>query len=229
MRRGGALVEIDATPLVPGDLLLLAEGDRLSADARLITRRRRGGHVAADRRVAAGDAQRRALAARPPRRSRPRTSCSPGTLCTGGDAQAIVYGTGMHTQLGRIAALSQTVVDETSPLQRQVNRAAAADRDRRGRARRHVLRRRAPGRRAQPRRRGRLRDRAARRQRARGPAADDHARARGRRAPDGQAPRAGEEADRGRDARVDRRHLHRQDRHAHRGPDDRDVAVAGRQ
>ena len=29
----------------------------------------------------------------------------------------------MHTQLGRIAALSQTVVEETSPLQRQVNKA----------------------------------------------------------------------------------------------------------
>jgi len=36
VRRGGALVEIDATTLVPGDLLLLAEGDGLSADARLI-------------------------------------------------------------------------------------------------------------------------------------------------------------------------------------------------
>ena len=36
MRRGGALLEIDATALVPGDLLLLAEGDRLSAfNARL--------------------------------------------------------------------------------------------------------------------------------------------------------------------------------------------------
>jgi len=36
VRRGGTLVEIDATALVPGDLLLLAEGDRLSADARVI-------------------------------------------------------------------------------------------------------------------------------------------------------------------------------------------------
>ena len=60
----------------------------------------------------------------PPRRWSPTTSCSAGTLCTGGEAQAVVYATGMGTQLGRIAALSQTVVDETSPLQRQVNRAA---------------------------------------------------------------------------------------------------------
>jgi calcium-translocating P-type ATPase len=123
VRRGGALVEIDATALVPGDLLLLAEGDRLSADARLIA-----GAVEVDMSPLTGESQ-------PVTRSSERLApaASPleaddlvfaGTLCTGGDAQALVYGTGMNTQLGRIAALSQTVVAETSPLQRQVNRAA---------------------------------------------------------------------------------------------------------
>ena len=123
VRRGGALAEIDATALVPGDLLLLAEGDRLSADARLIA-----GAVEVDMSPLTGESQ-------PVTRSAERShrAAAPleaedlvfaGTLCSGGDAQAIVYGTGMHTQLGRIAALSQTVVDETSPLQRQVNRAA---------------------------------------------------------------------------------------------------------
>ena len=106
-----------------GDLLLLAEGDRLSADARLIA-----GAVEVDMSPLTGESQ-------PVRRTseRSRRAAAPleaedlvfaGTLCTGGDAQAVVYGTGMHTQLGRIAALSQSVVDETSPLQRQVNRAA---------------------------------------------------------------------------------------------------------
>jgi calcium-translocating P-type ATPase len=123
VRRGGVLTEIDATALVPGDLLLLAEGDRLSADARLIA-----GAVEVDMSPLTGESQ-------PVTRSADRSApaASPleaedlvfaGTLCTGGDAQALVYGTAMHTQLGRIAALSQTVVDEQSPLQRQVNRAA---------------------------------------------------------------------------------------------------------
>jgi magnesium-transporting ATPase (P-type) len=109
------LVEVDATALVPGDLLLLAEGDRLSADARLIV-----GAVEVDMSPLTGESQ-------PVTRSAERfePAAAPleaedlvfaGTLCTGGDAQAVVYGTGMHTQLGRIAALSQTVVDETSPL-----------------------------------------------------------------------------------------------------------------
>jgi calcium-translocating P-type ATPase len=123
VRRGGTLVEIDATTLVPGDLLLLAEGDRLSADARLIA-----GAVEVDMSPLTGESR---PVTRSTERSRPAAApleaedlVFAGTLCTGGDAQAVVYGTGMHTQLGRIAALSQTVVDERSPLQRQVNRAA---------------------------------------------------------------------------------------------------------
>ena len=123
VRRGGTLAEIDATALVPGDLLLLAEGDRLSADARLVA-----GAVEVDMSPLTGESQ---PVTRSADRSQPAAApleaedlVFAGTLCTGGDAQAVVYGTGMHTQLGRIAALSQTVVEESSPLQRQVNRAA---------------------------------------------------------------------------------------------------------
>jgi calcium-translocating P-type ATPase len=123
VRRAGVLVKIDATALVPGDLLLLAEGDRLSADARLIA-----GAVEVDMSPLTGESQ---PVTRSADRSEPAAApleaedlVFAGTLCTGGDAQAVVYGTAMHTQLGRIAALSQTVVDESSPLQRQVNTAA---------------------------------------------------------------------------------------------------------
>jgi magnesium-transporting ATPase (P-type) len=123
VRRGGELCEVDAAALVPGDLLLLAEGDRLSADARLIS-----GAVEVDMSPLTGESQ---PVTRSADRSRPAAAqleaedlVFAGTLCTGGDARAVVFGTGMHTQLGRIAALSQTVVEEISPLQRQVNRAA---------------------------------------------------------------------------------------------------------
>ena len=47
-----------------------------------------------------------------------------GTTCTGGEAHAVVFATGMHTELGRIAALSQRVKEEPSPLDRQVRRVA---------------------------------------------------------------------------------------------------------
>ena len=123
VRREGRTVEVEATTLVPGDLILLSEGDRLSADARLID-----GSVEVDMSALTGESQ---PVARGAIRSRP--AASPlesddllfgGTLVTGGEAEAVVYATGMGTQLGRIAALTQRVRVEVSPLQQQVNRAA---------------------------------------------------------------------------------------------------------
>jgi calcium-translocating P-type ATPase len=123
VRRDGEVIEIDASELVPGDLLLLSEGDRLSADARIVD-----GAVDLDMSPLTGESQPVARSA-----LRSRRAPSPlesddlvfgGTLCTAGEAAAVVYATGMATQLGRIAALSQRVRAEVSPLQRQVNSAA---------------------------------------------------------------------------------------------------------
>ena len=47
-----------------------------------------------------------------------------GTSCTGGQAQALVFATGMQTELGRISALSERVSREESPLEGQVRRVA---------------------------------------------------------------------------------------------------------
>ena len=47
-----------------------------------------------------------------------------GTNCTQGEATAVVFNTGMHTELGRIAALSQRVGHDESPLERQVKHVA---------------------------------------------------------------------------------------------------------
>jgi len=123
VRRGGEDAQVDATTLVPGDLLLIAAGDRLSADARLVD-----GSLEVDASPLTGESQ---PVVRMARRSEPAASplesedlVFSGTLCTGGEAEAIVYATGMATQLGRIAALSQRVRAEASPLQVQVNRVA---------------------------------------------------------------------------------------------------------
>jgi magnesium-transporting ATPase (P-type) len=123
VRRGGEVVELDPALLVPGDLLLIAEGDRLSADARLID-----GSVELDMSPLTGESEPVARSAeRFARAASPLESDDlvfAGTLCTSGEAEAVVYATGMHTRLGGIAALSQRVRGEQSPLQRQVNRAA---------------------------------------------------------------------------------------------------------
>ena len=123
VRRDAQAVTVDARELVPGDVLLLSEGDRLSADARLID-----GVLELDMSPLTGESM-------PVPRSAVRSRPSPspldsddlvfaGTLCTGGEAVGVVFATGMGTQLGRIAALSQRVRAEVSPLQVQVNRAA---------------------------------------------------------------------------------------------------------
>ena len=46
-----------------------------------------------------------------------------GTTCTGGEADALVTATGMRTELGRIAALSERAGSSESPLEHQVKRA----------------------------------------------------------------------------------------------------------
>ena len=123
VRRDGREQEVDAALLVPGDIVLLAEGDRLSADARLVD-----GSLELDMAALTGESQ---PVARTALRLREAPSALEaddlvfgGTLVTAGDAEAVVYATGMGTQLGRIAALSQRVRVEISPLQAQVNRAA---------------------------------------------------------------------------------------------------------
>ena len=121
--RDGHRVEIDARTLVPGDLMLIAEGDRISADGRLID-----GAIELDMSTLTGEAVPVARQADVPPERLPvlerRNRVFSGTTCTGGDARAIVTGTGMHTELGRIAALTQQVEREPSPLELQVKRVA---------------------------------------------------------------------------------------------------------
>ena len=47
-----------------------------------------------------------------------------GTACVGGEGRALVFGTGMHTELGRIAAMTERVEADPSPLEREVRRVA---------------------------------------------------------------------------------------------------------
>jgi calcium-translocating P-type ATPase len=121
--RNGEWCEIEARLLVPGDVLLIEEGERICADARLIS-----GTVEVDAATLTGESvpvTRMADAANGAATllDAPYLVFS-GTACTGGEAQAIVTATGMSTQLGRIAALSQRVGRDESPLEHQVKRVA---------------------------------------------------------------------------------------------------------
>jgi calcium-translocating P-type ATPase len=123
--RDGRHLVIDATEVVPGDLLLVEEGAAISADARIVRgaieidlSAINGESVPALRRVAeAGDAPARRVV-------ETADVVLSGTTCTGGEAGAVVVHTGMRTELGRIADLSSRTTRETSPLERQVRRVA---------------------------------------------------------------------------------------------------------
>ena len=120
--RDGHHRDIDAAELVPGDVVLIEAGDKISADSRLIA-----GALEIDSSTLTGESL-------PVFRSAELTDHLPlleardvvfsGTTCTEGEARGLVFATGMRTELGRIAALSQRVEREESPLERQVRRVA---------------------------------------------------------------------------------------------------------
>ncbi|MFH9728468.1 cation-translocating P-type ATPase [Streptomyces sp. NPDC017254] len=121
--RDGQPRVVEARDLVPGDLILLEEGDKVPADAHVTE-----GGVEVDLSMLTGESvpvERIASAGilGAPLLEEPNLVFS-GTTCVEGQARAIVFATGHHTELGRIAALSQRTRREASPLERQVKRVA---------------------------------------------------------------------------------------------------------
>jgi calcium-translocating P-type ATPase len=121
--RDGHPEQVDAGTLVPGDVLLIEEGDRISADARLLE-----GAIDVDMSTLTGEAQPVFRSAEFVDTTGPlmeaRELVFSGTTCVGGSARALIVATGMHTEIGRIAALSERLEVEPSPLEQQVRRVA---------------------------------------------------------------------------------------------------------
>ena len=103
-------------------MLLLAEGDRVSADARLLD-----GAVEIDLSTLTGESHPVLRSAALEDGTKPLleapTSCSAARPALG-EARALVFATGMQTQIGRIAAMTERVAFEESPLEAQVRRVA---------------------------------------------------------------------------------------------------------
>lgn len=115
-------LEIPASALVPGDVIYLQEGDAVPADCRLIS----GESVMTNEFALSGESVPTEKAADfvadrdlplPDRRN----LLYYGTTLARGEAHAVVCETGDRTELGRIAASSQSMDRETSPLQKELN------------------------------------------------------------------------------------------------------------
>ena len=102
--RDGVRAEVDAADLVVGDVVLLAAGDRVSADLRLDAVR----GLAVDESMLTGES----VAARPG----PGADAAAGTFVVQGEAEATVVATGAATRLGGIAAMTRRTAPPPSPL-----------------------------------------------------------------------------------------------------------------
>jgi Ca2+-transporting ATPase len=120
--RDGEQREIPAAEVVPGDLILVEEGDTIPADVRLVQ------NTALQTAEAAltGESLPVAKDAAPiPEEAalgdRDNMAFS-GTVATYGRGRGVVVATGMQTELGRIAGMLRDLPDETTPLQKELDR-----------------------------------------------------------------------------------------------------------
>jgi len=122
--REGTLRDIDASELVPGDLIVLEEGDLVPADSRLVE----AFEVEVDNSSLTGESNpaRRYKSDQPvliPGRflwiELPNIVFA-GTALVRGRARAVVFGTGMNSEIGKIAGLTREIRVEQSPLQKQL-------------------------------------------------------------------------------------------------------------
>ncbi len=123
VRRDGKVIEVPSADLVPGDVVMLEEGDKVAADMRLATAAdleieeaaltgesvpvSKDGSLVLDPAVGLADRVNMAFM---------------GTRVARGRGRGIVCNTGMHTELGSIAGMLADVEEEDTPLQHQLAR-----------------------------------------------------------------------------------------------------------
>jgi magnesium-transporting ATPase (P-type) len=123
VRRGGRKHTIAAVDLVPGDVVVLREGDRISADARIL----RSSELKVDMSTLTGESKPVSRIAEPVTGDRVDPLEAPnvvfaGTFVTSGSGLAAVVVTGAATRLGGIARLAGEVVRRPTPLRVQLNK-----------------------------------------------------------------------------------------------------------
>ena len=123
VRRDGQLRELSARDLVPGDVVALETGNIVPADGRLLS----GVNLRAEEAALTGESEPvdkeadlvfeddHALGDR-------RNMLYSGTLVNYGRGEFVVTETGMETELGHIAHMLQSVVEDNTPLQERLDR-----------------------------------------------------------------------------------------------------------
>lgn len=114
---------VPVSDVVPGDLLLLAAGDRIAADARLLT----SANLLAEEASLTGESlpsEKSAFSVLPAEAGPGdrKNMVFAGTSVSYGRGSAVVVANGMHTEFGKIAAMLQQVETEKTPLQKNLDK-----------------------------------------------------------------------------------------------------------
>jgi len=120
--RDGKESEILSSQLVPGDIMILEEGDNISADARLVE----AFQMKVDSSTLTGESKPVWKVAEVEEGDENPVEVHnlvfAGTSVVSGSGRAVVFATGVHTEFNKIAALTQEVKDKLSPLQKELRR-----------------------------------------------------------------------------------------------------------
>lgn len=122
--RDGVLTKIEAVNLVPGDIFYIEEGDFVPADGRIIEE----AELSSNDFALTGESNPCRKFTHPIRETttigNQRNLVFMGTSIATGNAKCVVVATGMDTELGRIASLSQETKHGPSPLQVEMGNVA---------------------------------------------------------------------------------------------------------
>lgn len=114
-------ISIPAEEIVPGDVLVIETGDRIAADAAVLE----CNSLQVDESLLTGESVpvEKNTFSNSKRLVDPydkKSSVHMGTIATAGHAKAIVYATGMQTEMGHIADMIQNIEDDETPLQKRL-------------------------------------------------------------------------------------------------------------
>ena len=119
IEREGEVKQIAASQVVPGDIMLLYEGDKVSADGRLI----RVNQLQVDMSSLTGESTPETLQLEADSENpyQSRNMVFSGTLVQSGNAKVLVCETGMETQIGKIVELTKQTSNVETPIGKELN------------------------------------------------------------------------------------------------------------
>ncbi|ATI02804.1 MULTISPECIES: HAD-IC family P-type ATPase [Cycloclasticus] len=119
IEREGEVKQIAASQVVPGDIMLLYEGDKVSADGRLV----RVNQLQVDMSSLTGESTPETLQLEADSENpyQSRNMVFSGTLVQSGNAKVLVCETGMATQIGKIVELTKQTSNVETPIGKELN------------------------------------------------------------------------------------------------------------